>query len=577
MLTVSRVLGLDVGGANLKAAHVDGTARSASFQVWRRPAELGDAVVELIGRMASFDWLAVTMTAELCDCFESKANGVNAVLDAVEFAVGRLPRLVTVGVWLNDGRLVTPAAARAEPLRAAAANWLALATWAGRYCFDGPALLIDVGSTTTDIVPLRDGVPVPRGRTDLERLSCGELIYSGVRRTPVFALVRTLDVAGRCCRVAAELFATTRDVYLWLGDLPEQPDDRDTADGRTATRDAAGCRLARVVCADRSMLTDADIDSIARQIAAAQLTDLLAARSQVEAKLGSAAGTVIIAGSGEFLARRLASQGQAGTAQLISLAELHGPAISSAACAYALAVLASERLTGEAGTEAAVQSEVPAPLTTQHSPPTIVLKLGGSLLDLPDLGDRLRRWLDASGTPQVILLIGGGPAAELVRQRDRIDGLGGEESHWLAIRAMTFNSCLVESLLENSRVVTSLAQCRAAWQDGVTPILDPHAFLLSDTARREPLPHTWQVTSDSIAARVARAVEADDLVLLKSVAWPDGDIAEAARRGIVDEHLPWELRQAPQLKARIENFRDHAPPCQTLSNQAANSPANGPS
>src|SRR5437867_8826588 len=172
------------------------------FEVWRRPSELGRATAELIQQMPSFDRLAITMTAELCDCFETKCDGVNAVLDAVEFAVGKLAPAVTVQVWLNDGRLVSLASARVEPLRAAAANWLALATWAGRYCRDGPGLLIDVGSTTTDIVPLRDGNPVPRGRTDVERLGCGELVYSGVRRTPVFALVRTLEVAGRSCRVA---------------------------------------------------------------------------------------------------------------------------------------------------------------------------------------------------------------------------------------------------------------------------------------------------------------------------------------------------------------------------------------
>ena len=80
--------------------------------------------------------------------------------------------------------------------------------------------------------------------------------------------------------------------------------------------------------------------------------------------------------------------------------------------------------------------------------------------------------------------------------------------------------------------------------------------MVHDADDGTPLPERWNVTSDSIAARVARALNADELVLLKSVAWPDGDIAEAARRGIVDEHLPRELRLAPNLQVRVVNLRD---------------------
>ena len=282
------------------------------------------------------------MTAELCDCFETKADGVRAVLDAVEAAVRGLRRKLPVRVWLTNGLLASPTEARAEPLKAAAANWLALATWTGRFCTVGPALLLDVGSTTTDIIPLRDGVPVPRGRTDLDRLASGELVYSGTRRTPIHAIVQTLALGERSCRVAAELFATTRDVYHWLGDLPEQPDDCDTADGRPATREYAAARLARVVCADRSMLDDRAITEIARQVADAQRNDLVRALTQVGTSLSHRAATIVTAGSGEFLARRIVERLHK-PPRLVSIAELHGPDISSAACAYALAVIASER------------------------------------------------------------------------------------------------------------------------------------------------------------------------------------------------------------------------------------------
>src|SRR5205823_3022412 len=129
--------------------------------------------------------LAVTMTGELCDCFESKRQGVQAILAAVETVA--VPGVIEI--WRSDGRFVNLEGARADPLSVAAANWLALATFAGRWAPQGAALVIDIGSTTTDVVPLWDGHPIPRGRSDPERLRCRELIYMGVRRTPVCALL----------------------------------------------------------------------------------------------------------------------------------------------------------------------------------------------------------------------------------------------------------------------------------------------------------------------------------------------------------------------------------------------------
>ena len=137
-----------------------------------------------------------------------------------------------------DGQFHLIAAILENPLLAAASNWLALATIAARLVGQGGGLLIDVGSTTTDIIPLIDGNPAPRGRTDTERLGSGELVYTGVRRTPVCALADRLPFGGVPTGLAAELFATTHDVYLTLGALPEKPDDTDTADGRPATREA---------------------------------------------------------------------------------------------------------------------------------------------------------------------------------------------------------------------------------------------------------------------------------------------------------------------------------------------------
>src|SRR5262245_8217240 len=130
-------LALDIGGANLKAAHSSGPARSRPFALWKTPAALPDALRDMLRDWPPYDLLAVTMTGELCDCFATKREGVLAILDAVSAVVGSTP----VRVWLTDGRLVDLAAVRAAPRLAAAANWLALATFAGRLAPRGPALV----------------------------------------------------------------------------------------------------------------------------------------------------------------------------------------------------------------------------------------------------------------------------------------------------------------------------------------------------------------------------------------------------------------------------------------------------
>ncbi len=329
---MTAVLGLDIGGANLKAAHSDGRARSVPFALWKDPSRLPDALRPLIAEMAPADVLAVTMTGELCDCFASKRQGVLAILEAVTAAAGQTP----VRVWGNDGRFVDPTTARATPLQAAAANWLALATFAGRYAPTGPALLIDIGSTTTDVVPLLDGRPVPKGRSDPERLRSSELVYTGVRRTPLCAV---LGGQG-----AAELFATTLDAYLHLGTIPEDPADQNTADGRPATRAAAEARLARMLCADLETSTADERRRLAERVLLRQVMALEFAFKTVASRLPALPQTILLAGEGEFLARAaLEHQKDIPPCHAVVLSDVLGAAISRSACAYAVAMLAAEQ------------------------------------------------------------------------------------------------------------------------------------------------------------------------------------------------------------------------------------------
>ncbi|HKI20540.1 MAG TPA: hydantoinase/oxoprolinase family protein, partial [Isosphaeraceae bacterium] len=211
-----RWVALDIGGANIKIAHEGRRALNVPFEVWKRPDELGRTISAAVATLPPSDHAAVTMTAELCDCFPTKRVGVNAVLDSV---LGALPQH-TIMVWGVDCEFHRIADIRQQPLLAAAANWLALATLAARLIPESRGVLIDVGSTTTDLVPLDRGTVAARGRSDTERLQLGELVYAGTRRTPVCALATELTFRGVPTGLAAEIFASTLDVYLTLGDIP---------------------------------------------------------------------------------------------------------------------------------------------------------------------------------------------------------------------------------------------------------------------------------------------------------------------------------------------------------------------
>jgi aspartokinase-like uncharacterized kinase len=181
-----------------------------------------------------------------------------------------------------------------------------------------------------------------------------------------------------------------------------------------------------------------------------------------------------------------------------------------------------------------------------------VVKVGGSLYDLPDLGRRLRAVLEELGPGGRLVVPGGGPTAAVVRAFDRDHGLGDEAAHWLALRACSLNAHLLLRLLPGARLVRHPAECR-----GVA-ILDALAFVQGDDGRPGALPHHWGATSDSVAARAA-AVAGAELVLLKSVTLPGPlDCDEAAARGHIDPVLPG-IARAAGLRVRAINLRAWSP------------------
>lgn len=168
---------------------------------------------------------------------------------------------------------------------------------------------------------------------------------------------------------------------------------------------------------------------------------------------------------------------------------------------------------------------------------SLVLKIGGSLYDWPDLGSKLARWLDAQHTSELRIVPGGGAFAEIIRRSDAIHHLGDESAHWLAIRAMTLAGDFL------SRVCPPIRE----------HLIDPVKFCHDDERRTGALPHTWDVTSDSIAARAAEVL-GGNLILLKSAEPPAGDVAAWAAAGYVDRYFPTIVNRA-RLSLHAINLR----------------------
>ncbi len=304
---MSAIVGWDLGGANLKLAVLDGVR---VVQVVQIPCPLvanrgkfDTAVAEALALCPDGASHAVTMTGELSDVFEDRAEGVAYLVALMRDTVGDAP----LQIYGGRAGFLDPDDAAALPMDVASANWHASATLVAALCPDG--LFVDMGTTTTDLVPLKGGEPATRGYSDGERLAESELLYTGAVRTPVMAVAREAPFAGRSQRIAAERFATMADVHRLLGALPRDADPYPSADLGGKTTQASAARLARMLGRDADEAGMFDWIDVARHFADAQFAEIEAAAQALLAReaLGTDA-TVIGAGCGRFVAKRLAKE-----------------------------------------------------------------------------------------------------------------------------------------------------------------------------------------------------------------------------------------------------------------------------
>ncbi|MGB7328935.1 MAG: hydantoinase/oxoprolinase family protein [Rubripirellula sp.] len=295
-----RTIGIDIGGANLKYVCTDGAAASYPFAMWNRSSELTSSLVDHLSQFLPASSWAVTMTGELADCFLDRKTGVEFIIDAVCEAALRLGSTLSLAPEIQfygvDGRFHDADDAKRLFEVVAASNWHALASQVAS-TIARDATLIDIGSTTTDIIPLCKGRVATSSMTDFQRLVEQSLVYIGCRRTPVCGLVDRLWFNGAPSRIMNEWFATMDDVRIVLGIEPEHPDDSETADGAPRTVARSANRIARMIGLDQAFVSVEQAAKLAVQIMDSAKREIQLAFDAVDQQ----SGPIVISGHGRDL------------------------------------------------------------------------------------------------------------------------------------------------------------------------------------------------------------------------------------------------------------------------------------
>ena len=338
---MSVVIGWDIGGAHLKAARVkDGRVEAvvqAATPLWLGLESLKAAFAAIGAELGPADRHAITMTGELCDAFPSRREGV------VGLAAIAAKSLAPAVPSLYAGRagFVDLGEAGAHAADIASANWHATAALVALRAPD--ALMIDIGSTTADLIPIAAGRVAAAGYTDAERLAAGELVYTGMTRSFVMALADRAPFRGAWTPLMNEYFANSADVHRILGDLPDGADKMATADGREKTVEASRDRLARMIGREAEEATASEWSGLAAFLAEAQIRQIADAASLRLSRDDVAVDApVVAAGVGETMAAEAARRLRRPCVGFSALIEAPAEA-SHCAPAVALALLGAAR------------------------------------------------------------------------------------------------------------------------------------------------------------------------------------------------------------------------------------------
>lgn len=257
-----KIIGIDIGGANTKIVSSDEKIIESHYIPLWKNTTLPTFLKDVSDRLKP-DKISVVITGELADCFENKYDGVQFIKDAVDGAFDcEIYYVTTAGEFFKNGDNLN---------QLAAANWAASTKIIGNEFRD--CIFIDIGGTTTDIIPIVNGLHVAE-KTDFLRLLRNELIYMGTLRTNIATIIDTVKLSKGNCRVSSELFSITADVYVLLGCINKNLYSCETPDGFGVDKKDVMRRIARVVCADLTEIDYNDILEIAKQVKIKQISIL---------------------------------------------------------------------------------------------------------------------------------------------------------------------------------------------------------------------------------------------------------------------------------------------------------------
>ena len=276
------ILGLDIGGANTKAALVkfenseifESFSFIEYFPFWEKtlndiPNMLERIVKKLVIRnsvkLKEVDFISIAITAELSDAFQTKREGISTILDALE-QVFDAEKMFFIN---NNSKFINLSHAKKQYASIAAANWASTSIFLGKYV--PKCILIDAGSTTIDIIPILNSEPVAKGKSDVERLINHELIYTGGLRATIPSITHIVPYKRKMVRISFEKFALVSDVHRILNNISDEEYLNDTADNRSKILENCYARLARVICMDFETISKTELDTIAKYIYDEQL------------------------------------------------------------------------------------------------------------------------------------------------------------------------------------------------------------------------------------------------------------------------------------------------------------------
>jgi len=325
------ILGIDIGGANTKITEINEKGEfkvhHLYFPMWKNNEKLAEVLKSYSKNVSK---VALVTTAELADSYETKKEGVENIVNAVKEAFGDC-----ISVFDSDCKFISTEEAVQNYMKVSASNWCATADFISKN-IEKNCIMVDMGSTTTDIIPIVDGKAVS-GKTDLDRLMNNELLYVGTLRTPLSFLGNKIEFRKTTTNVSSEYFAITGDVSVILGKVTEDEYTCDTPDGKPADKKSSLVRISKVLCSDLNQISVEEAESIAKEYYKIWTGLIKENVETVSKKYGI--NKVVITGLGEEVLKDALND-----FEVISVKEKYGKDVSLATPSFAVAVLLKNEL-----------------------------------------------------------------------------------------------------------------------------------------------------------------------------------------------------------------------------------------